>query len=129
MSEEDNKEKYMIVIPDKVEYTKLLQCPVDPPHDKMSITFTTKGEDEPFREGKIVNRRCPEIAGFMFRPMKIDRKTKARVKPLQDGDIVTVKVTLYNKSEPTKRILSEPIQSLTQDVLITDEKTKNKPKE
>lgn len=117
-------DKYTIVIPDTVKHTGLLQCPVEPPHDKMSITFTTKGADEPFREGKIVNRRCPEIAGFMFRPQRINKKTKARETALKDGDIVIVKVTLFNKSDPTKRILSEPIQHLEQEVRITEEKAK-----
>ena len=124
MSNEMNEDKYFIVIPEKVNHTGLLQCPVDPPHDKMSITFTTKGADEPFREGKILNRRCPEIAGFMFRPQRLNRRTKARDTPLKDGDIVIVKVTLYNKSDPTKRTLSDPIQSFSQEVRITEEKAK-----
>lgn len=120
-----DKEKFVIVIPDRCKYTGLLQCLVDPPHDFMSITMTTKGEDEPFREGKVIGRRCPEISGYLFRPMKVDIKKKSRVPALVDGDKIVVKVTLYKEGEPNKRTLSSPIQSLEQEVLVTDEKTKN----
>ena len=93
-----------------MEYTKGLFCQVDPPHDNMDITFTIEGEKEPFRVGKIISRRCPEIASFMFRPAKLNISTKQRDKPLQKGDKIKVKVTLYKKGNPNTRKLTEPIE-------------------
>lgn len=116
MSEE---KKFKIAIPEKCKYTSLLQCPVDPPHDNMLITMTTKGDDKPFREGMIINRRCPEIAGFLFRPMIVDEKTRKRVAPLKKGDIVVVKVVLFTKGDSNKRELYGKIQEKEAELEVT----------
>ena len=115
----NEEKKYEIAIPDECPYTGLIQCLVDPPYDKMSVTFTLEGEDEPFRGGKITNRRCPEVSGFMFRPMKLNKKLKKRDEPLKEGDTVIVKVTLFKKSNPSKNTLSEPFQDESNKVKIT----------
>lgn len=111
--------EHIILIPDKVEYTKALFCPIDPPHDNMDITFTKEGEDAPFRTGKIVSRRCPEIASFMFRPAKLNTSTRQRDKPLEKGDKIKVKITLYEKGDPSERTLSRPFDSKEATVEVT----------
>lgn len=111
--------KFNIVIPEKCEHTALVQCPVEPPHANMSISFTTKGDDKPFREGKILNRRCPEISGFLFRPQIVDTKSRKRVTALSKGDIVIVKVVLYEKGDSNTRVLSEKIQEEKAELEVT----------
>lgn len=116
MSEE---KKHTIVIPPKVEYTKGLHCPVDPPCEFMDISFTKEGETKPFRVGKIIQRRCPEIAAFMFRPNRLNSATGSREPPLQAGDKINVVVTLYKSGDADKRTLSEPYQSEEKIVEVT----------
>jgi len=82
-----------IIIPEKVEYTKVLTCIFHPPTDKAEISLTLEGEDKPFRTGKI-NSRCKEISAFMFRSESLDEKNKQYTKPLKAGDIVNVEVTV-----------------------------------
>ena len=113
------KKKHEILIPNKVEYTKALFCLVEPPHDFMDVSFTKEGEDAPFRVGKLISRRCPEIAAFMFRPGKLNTSTRQRDKPLQKGDKIKVKVTLYKKGDPNKRTLTEPFESKEEIVEVT----------
>lgn len=111
--------EHTILIPDKVKYTKGLFCQVDPPHDNMDMSFTIEGEKEPFRVGKLISRRCPEIAVFMFRPAKLNTTTKQRNKPLKAGDKIKVKITLYKKGDPNKRTLSEPFETKEAIVEVT----------
>lgn len=119
------QKKYIILIPDTCKHADLLCCPVDPPTDKMSITFCNPGEKEPFAKGQV-SRRCPEIDAFFKRPQKLNLKTKARDTLLKHGDKVIVKVTIYAKQNEKTKELSEPIQELEQEVLVIDEKTKPK---
>ena len=116
MSEE---KKHTIVIPAKCGYTKPLCCPVDPPHEFMSVEMTLAGEDAPFRTGLIVGRRCPTIDAFLFRPGALNKTSRQRDKPLKKGDIIQIKVTLFKKGDVGKRTLSEPFQSETADVEVT----------
>ena len=116
MSEE---KKHTILIPDKVEYTKALFCPVDPPCEFMDISFTKEGEDKPFRVGQIIQRRCPEIAAFMFRPNRLNVATGARDPPLQAGDKIKVVITLYKSGDANERTLSDPYQSEEKIVEVT----------
>ena len=102
---------HTIVIPPNCKHTEALRAQVDPPHAFMSISMTFPGESGPFREGKLIGRRCPEIAAFLFRPGILDTKTRKRAAPLQKKDKIKIKVTLYKKGDPTKKTLSEPFQT------------------
>ena len=81
----------VIIIPEKVQYTKVLTCKFHPPTNDAQISFTIDGEDKPFRTGKLSNR-CKEISAFMFRSETLDEKNEEYSKPLKVGDIVDVEV-------------------------------------
>lgn len=82
-----------IIIPNQVQYTKVLTCVFHPPTDDAQISFTLEGEDKPFRTGKL-STRSKEISAFMFRPESLDEKNEQYTKPLKTGDIIDVKVTV-----------------------------------
>lgn len=81
--------------------------------------MTFPGEKKPFGEGKVFDKRFPEIAAFLFRPNLIDKETKERAKPLKKGDKIKVKIVLYKKGDSSKRILSEPFQTEEAEVEVT----------
>ena len=111
--------KRTILIPDEVEYTKALFVQIEPPHSMMSISFTKKGEKEPFRVGKVISRRCQEIAAYMFRPNKLNLFTKKRDAPLVAGDTIIVKVVMYSECNTTKQTLSKSFQEVTKEIKVT----------
>lgn len=129
MSEEKKESrKHEIAIPQSIKHTALLQCLVEPPHDWMEVSLTLEGEKEPFQVGKILSRRCPEISVFMFRPQKLDMKKRIRPQPLKDGDIVNVKVTLYESGDANKRTFKNKIQDAEEKVKVSVPKIKAEPK-
>ena len=97
-------EEISIVIPDRVEYTKGLFCPVSPPQSYMSISFTEEGQTEPFREGFIKGRKCPEIAAFMFKP---------RSKPFEAGSKITVNIKCYESYDKVAELFGNVITEQT----------------
>lgn len=89
-----SKEEIEIEIPKKVEYTKALFVPIEPPQANMSIEFAAEGENKPFRIGYIKSRRIPEIAGFVFRPRK-NQFTRKIDKPLEPPCKITATIRIY----------------------------------
>ena len=81
--------------------------------------MTLKGEDEPFSFGGVKTRRCPEVAGFLFRPQRLNKSTKKRDAPLKKDDIVIVKVTFWKDYNPDKDKYAREIESFEQEVEVT----------
>lgn len=99
--EDNNMTEQKILIPKSVKYTKPLVCILHP-KGLAEIEFTLKGEDTPFRYGKIT-RRSDEISAFMFRPKTIDEENRKFTIPLKIGDIVTVTV-ITNGTKVTESV-------------------------
>lgn len=90
-----------IIIPKKVQYTKVLTCIFHPPTDKAQISLTLHGEDKPFRVGKL-SARCKEISAFMFRPESLDEGNEVYTKPLKAGDMINVEVIINGVKKSQK---------------------------
>lgn len=93
--------KVVIIIPKKVQYTKVLTCVFHPYTDDAQISFTLKDEDKPFRTGKLSNR-CKEISAYMFRPESLDIEKEQYSKPLKVGDTVDVEVIVNGTKKNQK---------------------------
>lgn len=93
-----------IIIPDKVEHSKLLVVLLDPQTSDAQMTFTFEGEDAPFRQA-ILRRRSREISAFMFRPIRLDEAKREFSEHLKSGDVINVEVTANGKSKnPAKKL-------------------------
>ena len=113
-----SNEEIEIEIPKKVEYTRGLFCPVEPPQANMSIEFAVEGEDKPFRIGFIKSRRIAEIAGFVFRPRR-NQFTRKIDKPLVPPCKVTATVRIYKDYDNQTDKYGPEIFSKSQVVEVT----------
>lgn len=113
-------DKFTCLIPKESKHGEAIHCPVEPPHDKMTIEFFNPDEKTPFATGYVAGRRCPEIAGYVFRPMKLNLESRQRDQHLKKGDKVVVSVKFWNKVEQPKTKMDKPKMSeLIQEVKET----------
>lgn len=117
-------DKFICIIPKECKHAEAIHCPVEPPHDKMTIEFSNVGDKTPFATGYIAGRRCPEIAGYVFRPTKLNLETRQRDHLLKPGDKVQVSVKFWGKCEQPKTKMDKPkmselIQEVKEIITIT----------
>lgn len=113
-------DKFTCLIPKEVKHAEAIHCPIEPQHDKITIEFSNPGEKTPFATGYIAGRRVPEIAGYVFRPTKLNLETRQRDQHLKPGDKVEVSVKFWNKCEQPKTKMDKPKMSeLIQEVKET----------
>ena len=113
-----SNEEIEIEIPKKVEYTKALFCPVEPPQANMSIEFAAEGEDKPFRIGFIKSRRIAEIAGYVFRPRR-NQFTRKIDKPLEPPCKITTTIRIYKDYDAQSDKYGPEIAKKSQVVEVT----------